>query len=128
MKKEKFVEFRKSLKKTQQEMAWLLGISVKAVRSYEQGWRNIPMHVMRHILFLCYLKNKLDKGTRPCWMVIECHAENKSCPARMLDAGTLCWFITGTFCEGRPHETWDEKISVCRKCPAFHDDLKYLME
>jgi DNA-binding transcriptional regulator YiaG len=47
-----FLGFRKKLNKTQQQMARLLGTSIKAVHSYEQGWRNIPAHIERQMLFL----------------------------------------------------------------------------
>ncbi|HBN26638.1 MAG TPA: hypothetical protein DD405_04115 [Desulfobacteraceae bacterium] len=52
MERSEFVSFRKLLTKIQIQMAHLLGISVKTVRSYEQGWRSIPPHVERQILFL----------------------------------------------------------------------------
>ena len=47
-----FTQFRKKLKKTQQQIANLLGKSIKAVQSYEQGWRSVPGHVERQIFFL----------------------------------------------------------------------------
>jgi DNA-binding XRE family transcriptional regulator len=37
-----FKEIRAKLVKTQKEMAQLLGVSIKAIHSYEQGWRKIP--------------------------------------------------------------------------------------
>ncbi|MCD6584665.1 MAG: helix-turn-helix domain-containing protein [Desulfobacteraceae bacterium] len=52
METQEFKNFRKKLIKTQEEMDRLLGISVKAVRSYEQGWRTIPVHAERQLLFL----------------------------------------------------------------------------
>jgi len=50
--KEEFVESRTRLDKTQKEMSQLLGVSVKAIYSYEQGWRSIPTHVERQVFFL----------------------------------------------------------------------------
>ena len=47
-----FKHFRKKLKKTQRQMAQLLGTSIKAVHSYEQDWRSIPPHVERQMFFL----------------------------------------------------------------------------
>ena len=44
MDSDEFLKFRKTLHKTQQEIAEILGVSVKAVHSYEQGWRNVPTH------------------------------------------------------------------------------------
>ncbi|MGD9321950.1 MAG: helix-turn-helix domain-containing protein, partial [Desulfobacteraceae bacterium] len=52
MDSKEFVSIRKKLDKTQTQMAQLLGTSVKAVYSYEQGWRNVPSHVERQLFFL----------------------------------------------------------------------------
>ena len=45
MDSKEFKKLRKKLNKTQKEIAQLLGLSVKAVHSYEQVWRNISPHV-----------------------------------------------------------------------------------
>ncbi|MDH4317770.1 MAG: helix-turn-helix domain-containing protein, partial [Desulfobulbaceae bacterium] len=45
MDNEIFSNARAKLGKTQKELAELLGISLKAVQSYEQGWRSVPLHV-----------------------------------------------------------------------------------
>jgi len=44
MDKREFSQIRSGLEKTQDQLAQLLGISIKAVQSFEQGWRNIPVH------------------------------------------------------------------------------------
>ena len=36
---------RDELDRSQREMAEILGVSTKAVQSYEQGWRQTPPHV-----------------------------------------------------------------------------------
>ena len=51
MDKKEFSYFREKLKKTQKEIAHLLGKSIKAIHSYEQGWRVIPVDVERQIYF-----------------------------------------------------------------------------
>ncbi|MCK5723736.1 MAG: transcriptional regulator, partial [Gammaproteobacteria bacterium] len=38
MNSKEFVAIRKRLNKTQKQMAQLLGSSIKAIHSYEQGW------------------------------------------------------------------------------------------
>ena len=43
-----FKSFRIRMNKTQNQMSQLLGVSVKAVQGYEQGWRNIPGNNARH--------------------------------------------------------------------------------
>jgi DNA-binding XRE family transcriptional regulator len=67
MKKQQFVEIRRHLKKTQNQMAQILGVSAKAVQSFEQGWRNIPVHVERQILLLLALKSRAARKGTPCW-------------------------------------------------------------
>ena len=47
-----FSSIRAYLGKTQKELAQLLGTSLKAIQSFEQGWRRIPVHVERQVLFL----------------------------------------------------------------------------
>ena len=42
MNSKEFIYFRKKLNKTQKQMAQLLGTSLKAIHSYEQGWRSVP--------------------------------------------------------------------------------------
>ena len=45
MDSEEFKYFRKRLSRTQKQIAVLLGTSLKAIHSYEQGWRTVPAHV-----------------------------------------------------------------------------------
>lgn len=56
MKVKEFYSIRENLGKTQKQMSYLLGISLKAVQSFEQGWRSIPAYVERLSLFLLTLK------------------------------------------------------------------------
>ena len=69
MEKEEFVEARTRLDKTQKEMSQLLGVSVKAMYSYEQGWRSIPTHVERQVFFLLSRKKGGQKLPKHCWVV-----------------------------------------------------------
>ncbi len=128
MKAQEFKSFRKKLQKTQEEMARLLGISVKAVRSYEQGWRTIPAHAERQILFLCAKKDEILTPAKPCWSVNKCSDEKrKECPAWEFQAGTLCWFINGTICSGANHKDWKKKLEICKNCKAFPEGLKSVL-
>ena len=120
MDRSEFVTWRKKLKKTQKQISQLLGKSVKAVHSYEQGWRSIPPDVERQMLFL--LSRSLDgkQKRKPCWTVNNCPTERKKqCPAWEFKAGKECWFISGTICEGEAKETWEEKLKVCRNCEVM---------
>lgn len=49
MDKAEFKLLRKKLNKTQKQMAQLLGVSIKAIHSYEQGWRTVPGAVERQV-------------------------------------------------------------------------------
>lgn len=118
--REVFIKYRKKLAKTQKELAELLGVSIKTLHSYEQGWRSIPAHAERQILFL--LSRIADKSAslKPCWTVKNCPAQRKKqCPAWEFQAGKLCWFINGTICDCAAQKNWHEKMAVCRECEAF---------
>lgn len=51
MDKKEFAQVRKKIGKTQKQLAALLGVSLKAIHSYEQGWRSIPSHIERQVFF-----------------------------------------------------------------------------
>jgi len=123
---DKFVFFRKKLGKTQAQMAQLLGVSLKAVHSYEQGWRAIPAHVERQLLFLISRIRKSQTPQKQCWIVKKCPVDRKKkCPAWEFKAGKLCWFISGTICSGYAYKTWKEKIKVCTTCEVMISLIEY---
>ena len=129
METQEFKDIRKTLQKTQEEMARLLGISVKAVRSYEQGWRTIPAHAERQLLFLAAKKAEILHPVQPCWTINKCNDEQKEqCPAWEFRAGKLCWFINGTICSGVIHKDWREKLEICKRCKAFPPSLKSILK
>jgi hypothetical protein len=113
-------DLRLQLQKTQKQMSQLLGTSLKAVQSFEQGWRDVPVHVERQALFLMAMKRGNRRQAVPCWDVRNCPVRTRNnCPAWEFDCGDLCWFVNGTLCEGKPEKSWDEKIKVCRACQVF---------
>jgi len=120
MTSKEFVFYRHILDKTQKETAQILGVSLKAVNSYEQGWRNIPPHIERQILFLLAQKVDVQKNEEPCWICRDCPPEKReSCPSWEFQCGDICWFICGTKCQGFPKENWGEKIEICKSCSFF---------
>ena len=127
MNKQEFSYFRKKLHKTQKEMAQLLGRSIKAIHSYEQGWRVIPVDVERQIYFLtARTLGNIDKQ-KPCWRILKCPPnKKKNCPAWEFKSGRFCWFINGTICHGAPQKNWKEKIDLCKKCEVFSSLLKQI--
>jgi len=101
-------------------MAHLLGISVKAIHSYEQGWRSVPVSVERQMFFLLSRIRSEAGNRKNCWTIKKCPpVRKKQCPAWEFDSGKLCWFINGTICEGSGQRTWKEKMKICRTCEVF---------
>ncbi len=120
MDSKEFKKLRKKLNRTQKEIAQLLGLSVKAVHSYEQVWRNIPAHVERQMFFLISRMDGNPKSRKSCWVIKECSPGVKlQCPAWEFQAGDLCWFVNGTICCGDDCKDWAEKIKCCRSCEVF---------
>ena len=124
MKKKEFKEYRKRLNKTQKQMAELLGTSLKAIHSYEQGWRTVPVHVERQIFFLLARMELKGKKSKPCWDVKKCSDEQRhNCPAWEFGSGDLCWLINGTICDGVIQKDWNEKMKICQSCKVFRSIL-----
>lgn len=120
MLKGEFFDIRKKLGKTQKQMASLLGVSLKAVHSYEQGWRTVPAHVERQLFFMVACKEEKGKSRKPCWLIKKCPTERKKqCPAWEFRAGKFCWFINGTFCDGKEQSNWKAKMLMCRACEVW---------
>jgi hypothetical protein len=115
-----FLKARKKLARTQKQMAGLLGTSIKAVQSYEQGWRSIPAHAERQTYFLLSMRRESKRNQRPCWVIKKCPSERKmECPAWEFQSGGLCWFINGTTCEGKVQRDWRKKMRICRSCEVI---------
>ena len=124
MEKTDFSSIRRHLGKTQSEMAQLLGTSLKAMQSFEQGWRNIPVHIERQVLFLLAMKRDSSKKKKPCWVIEKCpKATRENCPAWEFKSGHLCWFINGTICHGELQVNWRDKMEMCRKCKILRSIL-----
>jgi len=67
-----------------------------------------------------------------CWQFRRCHRGPRSkspCPAAVdascsganagLNAGRICWTVSGTFCHGPDPEVFPEKRDLCADCPFF---------
>jgi hypothetical protein len=120
MEHDEFYQIRKYLGKTQLQTAVMIGVSLKAIQSFEQGWRSIPVHTERQLLFLLYLKQLPEKDPQNCWDIRGCdHADRQKCASWEFQAGHLCWFINGTMCHGKAQENWQNKIQLCRQCEVF---------
>lgn len=125
MQKDEFIKIRKKLGKTQKEMASLLGVSKKAVESYEQGLRNIPGNVERIIYFLLFKLN-MDKFDEQqlCWIIKECPPHiRENCVAWMAKEGFFCWFLTGKSCS-REKALSPGSSGSCFLCSFFKENLE----
>lgn len=119
-----FSNIRRYLGKSQKELAQLLCVSTKAIQSFEQGWRKISASAERQLLFLLSLKRQLENSIKPCWKIKNCPVEwRENCSAWEFKAGHFCWFINGTFCQGRLEESWEKKIKICRDCKVLQSRL-----
>ncbi|MCP4219049.1 MAG: helix-turn-helix transcriptional regulator [bacterium] len=124
MKKDTFTFLRKKIGKTQKETAVLLGISKKAVESYEQGARNIPANIQRILYYLLFKLNmdKVEAGER-CWDFKECNSQyREQCIAWLAKEGFFCWFITGKVCIGEKAESGKSEGN-CFECRYFKHHL-----
>ena len=125
MESKEFVTYRKKINRTQKELAILLGVSLKAISSYEQGWRTIPCHIERQLLYLVSNARRSAPPLKDCWTILNCPKEKKeNCPAWEFQSGKNCWMISGTICHGKPQASWDDKIALCKKCKVLQQMLK----
>lgn len=114
--------YRLRLGLTQSEMAVPLGISKRALQSYEQGWRPIPIHVWERVALLLFLdwRAKNKGAAKACWQVRGCSAASrKVCAASRLGAAEVCWLVTGP--EGGPtHKACaaGDGVACWENCPV----------
>ena len=111
---------RKILGRTQAELATALGISEKAVQSYEQGWRDVPVRVMIQLLVLVALYRKQAMDDEPCWEIRECPPEQReSCASFTVGQGQFCWFIGSKNCPPPPPPPGGlDPALPCMDCPV----------
>ena len=115
-----FTQVRKSLGKTQTQLAELLCVSPKAIQSFEQGWRRVPTYIEREMLVLLALNSLKNRNINPCWETKNCPAEwRNNCIVWYLQTNHLCWFVSGVNCEGKSRKSWSEKIRLCKDCKIF---------
>lgn len=118
-----FYNARKRLGKTQHELADLLGLAVKTVRSYEQGSRKIPAYIERELWYLLSNQKGSFINSEMCWDILQCGVKEQ-CPAWEFQTGHMCWFICGTLCACTKGCSFKEKSAKCRSCVIIIDLLK----
>jgi len=114
-------QLRKALGLTQEGMAERIGTTVRAIQSYEQGWRPTPTMVRKLAFALLAAKSQKGEGRpKPCWEVRGCAPEAQArCPAYGVDAGSLCWMLTGNCVNLQAMPSWDSKMVCCMECPVL---------
>jgi transcriptional regulator with XRE-family HTH domain len=112
---------RAELHVSQQAFSELLGCSLRAVQSAEQGWRHTsPALEKLALLLFVSLRRGRDFSHLCCWETNNCPAEHRErCLTYRFRQGHLCWFLTSTMCSGHETQTWEEKRDMCLKCSFF---------
>lgn len=123
MTKDEFYLARGKLGKTQKQLADLLGMSLRTVHSYEQGWRNIPEHTEKKLYFLLIHQKAKKDNLTPCWEKKLC-SEKEQCPAYEFGCGHMCWYLCGTLCDCTKDACHKLKIHICKNCEIFNSLLK----
>jgi hypothetical protein len=119
MTNEEFSRIRHYLGKSQKQMAQLLCISPKAVQSFEQKWRQVPVYVERQLLLLLSMKANKGENIKPCWESKGCADAYRQVCIVWEYKSRYCWLISGTMYEGKVQNNWQQKIKTCRKCDVF---------
>ena len=97
-------------------IAAALGISTKAVQSYEQGWRAVPVRAIIQLLVLLALYRRRAMDDVPCWEIRDCPLENREkCASFTVGRGQFCWFIGSQECRSETVPDPDE-VLPCMQC------------
>jgi DNA-binding XRE family transcriptional regulator len=103
---------------SQTELASMLGISGKAVESYEQGWRHTPDRVLLQLLNLLAIHREQTHTLPPCWEQVQCPpALGAACRSRTLGNGRFCWQIGSPTCR-KIRMDEDQGLDACLTCPV----------
>ena len=111
-------EIRAEMGLSQSELAGLAGISSRAIQSYEQEWRQ-PSEMVERMQLLLLLAHRHGAGLSRCrcWERKKCSpGVRERCIAYVTRQGHLCWFLTGTMCEGRRQKSWSDNMRLCLDC------------
>ncbi len=115
---------------TQAQLATAMGTSVKAIQSYEQGWRNVPTRALLQLLVLLAIRRRRQVDAAPCWDIQRCSPElRKGCPSFTFGDGQLCWLVCagGGKCRcmsGPGRRRADRELLPCMKCAVVRRLLR----
>ena len=54
----------------------------------------------------------------PCWEFKKCG--QVLCPVYLNESSTICYYVSGTLCDGKTPQSVIAKIESCRKCDYYH--------
>ena len=116
-------QLRRRLGVTQEGLGQALGISTKAVQSYEQGWRETPPRVVKQLLSLVAMNQENYAASKPCWEVRACSSEHRqTCPAKTITHGRFCWAVALKVCAKARGDT-DVSVLGCLDCDVVRQIL-----
>ena len=114
-----FRALRECLGMTQAGASRSLGISTKAVESYEQGWRRVPEHALRHLLTLLALRQRYEWNGVPCWEQMHCDESLRhQCTSFRISGGRFCWLVASNDCQ-RSRQGNVKGVLNCLNCPVL---------
>ena len=117
---------RQELGLSQAALARLVGFSVRAIQSCEQGWRK-PGAALERSTLLLLMAHRHENGLADvrCWETMNCPpARREECITYRSRQGHLCWFLNGTLCTDTKLQDWESKRPVCLNCPLFQMLMK----
>lgn len=115
---------RKQLGLTQKALSQILGVSEKAIQSYEQGWREVPGRVTMQVLVLLSVHRRDAEVAPPCWEVRGCSPEQRAgCPSYTIGHGRFCWFVTARVCQMDSEDLGPGPLP-CLQCPVVNKLLQ----
>lgn len=89
-----FKQLRNSVGWTQRDAATILGVSQKAVESYDQGWRQVPDSIWRQLLTIVSVQRRYPRKHAPCWTVNHCsRSRRRACFCARTLRGHFCWLV-----------------------------------
>ena len=104
-------------------MATALGLSSKAIQSYEQGWRKAPPRVIKQLLTLVAINREDYTQSKKCWDVRACPPEiSEPCLASKLTHGHYCWAVASNICTAAGSD--DPTIFGCLRCDVVQQFLE----
>jgi len=109
---------REELSLSQSGLARLLGVSLRAVQRWEQGWRRPSGGDERAMLLLLLAsRNGPRFAELACWEHVACAPDARdACIVYQCRQGHLCRLLTGNSCQGKRLRTWPEKKVGCGEC------------